>query len=49
MNLNKWDPSVELEDNTARLNRILGRAPSRTDPTSDMLAVAAPAPPAAPA
>jgi HSP20 family protein len=40
MNLIKWDPSVELEDITARLNRIFGRAPSRTDPTSDMLTVA---------
>jgi HSP20 family protein len=40
MNLIKWDPSVELEDITARLNRIFGRAPSRTDPTSDMPTVA---------
>lgn len=40
MNLIKWDPSVELEDITARLNRIFGRTPSRTDPTSDMLTVA---------
>jgi HSP20 family protein len=40
MNLIKWDPAVELEDITARLNRIFGRAPSRTDPTSDMLTVA---------
>lgn len=41
MNLIKWDPSVELEDISARLNRIFGRTmPARTESESDMLTVA---------
>lgn len=40
MNLIKWDPSVELEDISARLNRIFGRTPTRTESDSDMLTVA---------
>lgn len=40
MNLIKWDPFRELEDVSARLNRIFGRAPARGDSDNEMLAVA---------
>ncbi|HLP97249.1 MAG TPA: Hsp20/alpha crystallin family protein [Sideroxyarcus sp.] len=40
MNLIKWDPSVELEDISARLNRIFGRTPARTEQDNDLLTVA---------
>lgn len=45
MNLVKWNPIVELEDITNRLNRIFGRAPARSKPVraendSEMFTVA---------
>lgn len=40
MNLIKWDPFTELEDVSNRLNRLFGRAPARSEPDNEMLAVA---------
>ncbi len=40
MNLLKWDPSVELEEVSNRLNRIFGRSPTRTESGNEMLTVA---------
>lgn len=40
MNLIKWDPFKELEDVSNRLNRMFGRAPTRTESDNEMLAVA---------
>ena len=40
MNLVKWNPSVELEEITSRLNRIFGRTPARTESNSEMLSMA---------
>jgi HSP20 family protein len=40
MNLVKWDPFRELEDVSARLNRIFGRPLIRSESGNEMLAVA---------
>jgi HSP20 family protein len=40
MNLVKWDPFRELEDVSNRLNRIFGRASSRTESSREMLGMA---------
>ena len=40
MNLLKWDPSVELEEVSNRLNRIFGRSPARIESGNEMLTVA---------
>jgi HSP20 family protein len=40
MNLIKWDPFMELEDVSSRLNRIFGRTPARTESGNEMLTVA---------
>jgi len=40
MNLLKWDPFVELEEVSNRLNRIFGRSPARTGSGNEMLATA---------
>lgn len=39
MNLVKWDPFHELEDVSARLNRLFGRTPTHTDHNQDLLAL----------
>lgn len=39
MNLVKWDPFRELEDVSARLNRIFGRSAVRADADNQMLAM----------
>jgi len=40
MSLVKWDPFRELEDISSRLNRIFGRATTRSEPDREMLATA---------
>lgn len=40
MNLIKWDPFMELEDVSSRLNRIFGRNPVRSESNTEMMAVA---------
>ena len=40
MNIIKWDPFRELEDVSARLNRLFGRTPARTESDNEMLAMA---------
>lgn len=40
MNIVKWDPFRELEDMSARLNRIFSRAPARAESDNEMLTVA---------
>jgi HSP20 family protein len=40
MNIVKWEPFRELEDVSARLNRIFGRPLGHTETDSEMLAVA---------
>jgi HSP20 family protein len=40
MNLIKWDPFVELDDVSKRLNRIFGRFPARTEAEREVLTVA---------
>lgn len=40
MNLIKWHPSVELEEISKRLNRILGRTPVPAEPIQELLATA---------
>ncbi len=40
MNLIKWNPSVELEEISNRLNRIFGRSPARSESKDDLLVMA---------